>query len=649
MSILLGINQISHLYAQGEIEEALLENQHEEASELLEHLLNLRQHPADLNRISLRTLLTYPFLSPFMVRNLIRDRSVNGPFQSWSDFQKRLDIQEYQLRVLRDYFTISLSHLTQGDPLQFRWHHQIPFKDLENSRYIGSPWKAYQRLTFDSGSHWRMGLLTEKDTGESRWNDHLVGYVEGRNLFHGSRLLVGNFRVETGQGLVLWGPYGLFKGADPASPLKKRPRGILGHSSTEETLYLSGIASEIHARSFRITAFVSSRSLDATLNEDGSVKHIRTTGLHRTVSEMAAMNRLHETLTGGRIEHTWNWGTVGMTGWKAQYSKNIDPNDPVRYYYDFRGDKNHVVGIDADLYLWRINLFSEVARSRSEGWAFIGNSIIDMGRSLLVFSYRHFDPFFQNSRSHSFCTSDVSNEEGFYWGFRYTFSKQTRLSFYYDAYRRPWRTYSIPVPVRGDDLFIQVDQAWSSTVDLTLRARFNRRETMHEGFLNEDLTTSFLRDRQGRVSRIELRYRPMSVLSLKSRFETVALYYPESRGIVSHPATRESGFLFYQDIGFRPQSSVNISVRWIFFDTDSYDSRVYEFEGDVPGVLSIRPLYGKGHRGYIIFRWKIAKNLRFCLKGAVTFNNKAESWHSENYSASNNTHKQINIQFDFGS
>jgi hypothetical protein len=139
----------------------------------------------------------------------------------------------------------------------------------------------------------------------------------------------------------------------------------------------------------------------------------------------------------------------------------------------------------------------------------------------------------------------------------------------------------------------------------------------------------------------------MSVLSLKSRIETIALYYPESRTTVSHPATRESGFLFYQDIGFRPQSSVNISARWIFFDTDSYDSRVYEFEGDVPGVLSIRPLYGKGYRGYFIFRWKITKNLRFCLKGAVTFNKNVESLDSGDDGTLKNTHKQFNIQFDF--
>jgi hypothetical protein len=182
-----------------------------------------------------------------------------------------------------------------------------------------------------------------------------------------------------------------------------------------------------------------------------------------------------------------------------------------------------------------------------------------------------------------------------------------------------------------------------------VRVRLHRRETMHEGLLNEDLTMPFLRDRHRRVLRLELRYRPSSALRLKSRFETIALYYPEVQSIVSHPDTRESGYLFYQDIGLRFQSSLSISARWISFDTDSYDSCVYEFEGDVPGVLNIRPLYGKGHRGYLIVRWKIARNVRICLKGAVTFNQKSESLHLDNDGAQENTQKQINIQFDFES
>ena len=42
------------------------------------------------------------------------------------------------------------------------------------------------------------------------------------------------------------------------------------------------------------------------------------------------------------------------------------------------------------------------------------------------------------------------------------------------------------------------------------------------------------------------------------------------------------------------------------FHTDSYATRIYEHETDLPGTVSIRPLYGSGWRGYaqVSYRWQ---------------------------------------------
>ena len=37
-----------------------------------------------------------------------------------------------------------------------------------------------------------------------------------------------------------------------------------------------------------------------------------------------------------------------------------------------------------------------------------------------------------------------------------------------------------------------------------------------------------------------------------------------------------------------------------YFATDSYASRLYEYEYDLPGSVSIRPLYGRGWRFYAL-------------------------------------------------
>jgi len=51
--------------------------------------------------------------------------------------------------------------------------------------------------------------------------------------------------------------------------------------------------------------------------------------------------------------------------------------------------------------------------------------------------------------------------------------------------------------------------------------------------------------------------------------------------------------------------------RWLVlhvsrFRTDSYATRIYEYEADLPGTVSIRPLYGSGWRGYaqVSCRWQ---------------------------------------------
>jgi frataxin-like iron-binding protein CyaY len=40
-----------------------------------------------------------------------------------------------------------------------------------------------------------------------------------------------------------------------------------------------------------------------------------------------------------------------------------------------------------------------------------------------------------------------------------------------------------------------------------------------------------------------------------------------------------------------------------FFSTDSYESRVYLNESDLPGAVSLTSLYGKGSRYYMLSRF----------------------------------------------
>jgi len=638
------------LSGQTETEETLLEGQTDAAaSELLERLEWFRHHPMDLNRAALKKLESLPFLSPITARQIMDDRSRNGFFKSWSDFQKRLNFGEDFLTRLKPYLKISRKKSRKEKLLKLRWRRQKSFSiksGYEKGVYYGSQWKNYQRINFHFSGHFHGGLLAEKDPGEKKWNDHFVGYFTAEKLSILKKLIIGNFRAEVGQGLVLWGPYGLSKGADPLSPVKKRERGIMGFHYSNENSYLTGGAAEIGKGPFSLTMLVSHTPLDAALNPDGTVKSFSLSGLHRTQSEISKKDRLTETLCGGRIKRTWSSGTIGVTYWQSRYSKKVSRNDPEHYRFYFSGNQNYVVGIDYDIFFDRFNLFGEIARSRSGGWAFIGNSVMGLGKTSIVVSCRYFDPRFQNPHSHSFGMSQINNNKGIYLGLKEKITPSTKISFYYDLFRKPWRTYYIPVPTNGDDFFVQLEQKLSHSLIVSFRTRFRTKDIIKKENTLSGLKRNILVEEFHHLYRLNLMFNPFSQIRLKTRLEMVDIAIPEVSGEIAFPSSREMGFLFYQNIRIRPLRYLTVSARWIKFKTDSYNSRIYEFEDDLPGVLTIRPLYKKGTRWCIIVRWKTFRTFQLSAKFSITYHSNVSEWGSGLEKIHGNIEKRFGLEAD---
>jgi len=83
--------------------------------------------------------------------------------------------------------------------------------------------------------------------------------------------------------------------------------------------------------------------------------------------------------------------------------------------------------------------------------------------------------------------------------------------------------------------------------------------------------------------------------------------------------SRERGILLYQDITCGLAWGLTLEARLVFFDTESYDSRVYEYENDLGGVFANPALYGRGRRVYVLVRTApIAEVLRISCKYAAT-------------------------------
>ena len=118
-------------------------------------------------------------------------------------------------------------------------------------------------------------------------------------------------------------------------------------------------------------------------------------------------------------------------------------------------------------------------------------------------------------------------------------------------------------------------------------------------------------------------YEVSSTIRVKSRYEYVMVKYDNFGG-------NNKGYLFYTDIKAFAFKNLSFSTRFIVFQTEDYDSRVYEFEEDLKGVMSNYGLYGKGTRWYVVARYQPYNFFELTAKYSATYYDGVESIGSGN-------------------
>jgi hypothetical protein len=114
---------------------------------------------------------------------------------------------------------------------------------------------------------------------------------------------------------------------------------------------------------------------------------------------------------------------------------------------------------------------------------------------------------------------------------------------------------------------------------------------------------------QNQKLRFHINFKFSEKIILKTRFE-----HSKYNGL-----QKEDGFLIFQDIQFHPAKlPVNLTARIAYFNTDSYDSRIYAYENDLLYAFSIPSFYGTGFRTYLNLNYKISKNIDCWFKIANT-------------------------------
>jgi hypothetical protein len=188
------------------------------------------------------------------------------------------------------------------------------------------------------------------------------------------------------------------------------------------------------------------------------------------------------------------------------------------------------------------------------------------------------------------------------------FTKIT-LSAYADIFRYEWLHYRVDAPSDGQEYSFQLAYNVSRNGDIVFGLR-HMINPINYLLSNEKMNQVGASQRD--YYRFQFNYQALPWLKSQSRVELSVREAPLKN--------RESGYLIYQGFQVKPtEKDWSLSFRYLLFDTDSYDTRLYAFEQDVPYSFSVPAFSGKGSRFYVLLNSKLNKNISVIIRLSQTW------------------------------
>lgn len=303
----------------------------EERERVAEVLQTLLDHPLDLNKASSEELSALPFFDAFFVRNLLLERSRRGGFRSVYDLKQVSGAPMLYLPLLEPFLTVSPMEEGQR-PTPRRSHLHIGTStDLSRGKKFADRLAPMIRFESLSERSWSAYLVAERDRGEPARPlhhglfDHLSFTLTktwaGRTDSATDHILIiGDFRVNTGQGLVMGMSRSYFSHLENRMGTPSFVRSPLRpHRSAREYGFLRGIAGRLSmSEALSLNLFCGYEALDARV-EGGQVLTLYRTGMHRTPSEQKHRHTARREVVGGYLSMDREVLHLGLLGVAHRY------------------------------------------------------------------------------------------------------------------------------------------------------------------------------------------------------------------------------------------------------------------------------------------------------------------------------------------
>lgn len=534
-------------------------------------------------------------------------------------------------------------------------------------RFRGTPIAVFSRILASYG-RFSGGLTFEKDPGEVLFYRDTLNFTyenfEQRRSnvplqirsglgaflsFHvraeltPATIVVGDYRAEFGQGLLFGNRFAGRKGGVPTRDPYRTGSGIRPYTSGSETGYLRGTGITLHPGIWmpswlETDLFLSRRLLDASIQEKETrtsrgdtilrIGTIREDGLLQTHGDIRRDDRVREELVGARLKGLFGRSTLELTGY-AQ-SRDIltgTTSTPTE------GETVSGVSLAATSELGAGRIFGELAFSNAtlgKGFAGSVGLALDLAGTDLTLCGRYYAPDFLSPHGTGFGEdpSDPGNEAGMYAGLRSRLFPRTFLSVYGDIYRFPQGTPAFPFQLNGIDGMLLLEYGITPELDLSLRIRSESRDDKTKTVDETGRDRTVLLDRNIRSVRFNAAWKSQKgMVETRFRIERKWASYSDLVPTVS-------GNLAWIDLRWDILPTLSCATRLALFRAPETDVRLYAFEQDLPGKISIPALSGEGRRLYGLLRWKPAEDLTLTARYA-------ETWYADRTTISEGSLREI--------
>ena len=596
------------------------EQMEETNEEVFETLAEMQAHPINLNTATREDLERLPFLTAQQVESICEYLYHYAPMRSVAELAL-IEAIDYDTRLLLQCFV----YIDDSRPQQFPSLHNIlkygkhelagevkfPLTrpSLASKKYLGYDVRHWLRYDFHLGDFVKAGLLAAQDAGEpffSKRNragyDFYSLYFLVRKLGRIQVATVGRYRLRFGMGLVVNNDYGFGKQASLAT-LGRTTGHIRSHSSRSEGNYLQGMAATVNvAKGLDASAFASYRYIDVTPTKNKkAIKTLLKTGYHRTITELQHKHNALQGVAGANLNYARNGFHIGMTALYTGFNNELQPDTAQHYkLFSAQGKQFYNVGLDYGYLSRRITFAGETAIDKNQALATINMitlklwSRIDFVAIQRFYSYRY-----QALLGRSFSEGGhINNESGLYLGANWQPARNWLVTAYTDyAYFALPRYRVSTSSFSWDNMFTANYTRGIST----WMARYRFR-------LKQENATGSHKIINKKENRVRLAY----ALNTDNWHAKI-----QADGVLSLGNAMQRGWMTTINGGWQ-SAKIKIDAVVGYFNTNSFDSRIYTYERGLRYNFSFPSFFGQGYRTALIGKQALNSHILLLVKLGYT-------------------------------